>query len=67
MLIKKPPPPALATSFAFDGDYAIRLVKGLRCPHCQRELTASDDIGCDLFGGVVIECSGCDLQILAVS
>jgi hypothetical protein len=65
MPLIKPPRPPLATTFKFDGDHAIRLVKGLRCPNCQREFMA-DDVGTDL-GGVVITCSGCDLQILAVS
>lgn len=61
------PPPSLATTFCFSNDRGVRLVKGLCCPHCGRELTATDDIVTDLFGSVVIECSACDLQILAVS
>jgi predicted RecB family nuclease len=43
MLIK-PPPPSFATTFSFSNDRAVRLVKGVRCPHCRRELTATDDI-----------------------
>lgn len=57
-----------ATSFCFseDGERAVRLAAGLRCPRCDRELMAKD-VGADRFGDVVLVCPGCDLNILSVS
>ena len=45
---------------------AVRLMRGLRCPNCQGELTVRD-VGTSSYGEVVVSCGRCTLQILTVA
>jgi hypothetical protein len=48
------------------GDRAVVMVRNLRCPKRQRELTA-EAVSADLFGEVVVQCVACRCVVLAVS
>jgi cytochrome c-type biogenesis protein CcmH/NrfF len=54
------------TGHSGNGDRAVVVVRGLRCPKCQSELTA-ESVAADLFGGIVVQCVACDFVVLAVS
>jgi cytochrome c-type biogenesis protein CcmH/NrfF len=56
-------------TYAFSGhsgDRAVVMVRDLRCPKCQSELTA-ESVSADLFGGMVVQCVACRSVVLAVS
>jgi hypothetical protein len=52
------------TAYPHPGDYAVRLIGGLLCPHCRRELRATD-VDLDRHGGVLI-CRGCHRDVATI-
>jgi hypothetical protein len=63
-MLMKSPTAQPVTTYARAGDHAVRLAANLRCPHCQRQLHATD-IDADL-GGVRIICAGCHRDVLTI-
>jgi hypothetical protein len=64
MLAKPPASLRPPMTFAFVGNYAVRLAANLKCPHCTKPLRA-----CDVeanFGDVRIVCSGCFKDVLVI-
>jgi hypothetical protein len=67
MLTKPQTTPRPATSFAHTGDYKVRLATGIACPHCERELTATDIVAdFAIEPAVQIVCPACHRDILIV-
>jgi transcription elongation factor Elf1 len=67
MLMKTPTPkPVTATSFAFARNYAVRLATGIKCPHCGRELRATDITVDDFAGTTKIVCQSCHQDALVI-
>jgi hypothetical protein len=52
------------TTVYYTGNSVVRLVTKLRCPHCRRELKATD-IDLD-FGDVHLICRGCHRDVLVI-
>jgi hypothetical protein len=54
------------TTFSFFGKQRVKLATGIRCPHCELELRASDVQLVD--DGVELEliCSGCHVTLLTI-
>jgi hypothetical protein len=65
MLMKSPIPVQPAMSFAYAGNYAVRLAANLRCPFCQRQLHATD-VEVVEFGNVHLICRGCHKDVLTI-
>ena len=64
MLMKMGPPSTRPATFVFTGSYTVKLTVGLKCPHCSRQLHASD-IELD-FGDVKLICAGCHKDVLTI-
>lgn len=65
MLSSKAPSPIVAKpSASYPREHAVWVIGGLRCPHCRRELKATD-IDLDRFGGTVV-CAGCHQDIARI-
>jgi hypothetical protein len=64
MLSKSPTTRCPTISFAWAGHCAVRLVGGLKCPHCARQLRATD-VELD-FGDVRLVCNGCFRDVLTI-
>jgi hypothetical protein len=65
MLMKSPAPQAAtAMTFAYAGNYEVRLAASIKCPHCGRKLHATD-IEAD-FGDVKLICAGCHRDVLTI-
>jgi hypothetical protein len=66
-MLSKSPTSTSATTFAFSGDYTVRLADNVACPYCGRFLHASDvEV---VPGGITIICagSGCHNDVLVVA
>jgi hypothetical protein len=58
-----PPPPP--THWCRVSNFEARIIAGIRCPHCSREVRASDVMYCD-EKGTEITCGDCHQRLVLI-
>ena len=63
-MLSKPPSASPATTFSLSGNRQVRLARSLPCPHCGRELRASDVV----IGAnhTALICDGCHQDVVTI-